>query len=168
MKKIISETLLIIFIIILLISYWHYLYLPEFKVNQFFQSIIVKKQNLPLEKMFFKNTHDFIVPEGTQQFITTGPYQTLANGNYTVKYEITSICNNQPLGYIDVAKDKGGSILVSEEVNSETVKQNKIISLPFDASTGSNYEFRFYSYGNCQFQINKAWLERNRLYDNRH
>jgi hypothetical protein len=135
---------------------------PDFSLWQMDTSIILKKQNLPLMKMITvpHERAPFEVKLTQPKFVLAGPFETLIQGTYTYNLEITPDCDNQDMGFMDVARKKGKMGAGAKEVVGLKKGEKQLETLKFEAATDLDYEFRFYSNGSCPFEINNGYLEK--------
>lgn len=163
--KIFQKIILIFIPLFILSCFVVYLIEPKFSLWQMNKSIILKKQELPLRTMFLPAHQDnqFLVNSNVPQFVLAGPKLALFNGQYQYNLEIVPSCNDQDLGYMDVVRKNGNFGLGAKEIMAQKQGEPQIESLDFQADTAFDYEFRFYSKGECPFEIKKVWLERQEI-----
>lgn len=163
--RITKKIFLILFLLFILGSFISYWVEPKFNLWQMDQSIIFKKQDLPLVMMFGPEEKDgkFIVDSRQPQFVIAGPNLTLFYGKYSYNLEIVSTCDSQDLGFMDVVRENGRLGLGAKEIIAGIKGETQIESVEFEAGAGFDYEFRLYSKGTCPFEIRKAWIEREKI-----
>lgn len=159
------SSLAILWVVVLGLSFSIHRIYPKFDIFQFSKGLLLKKENLPLKKMFIGPPSDkFQAPLGHEGFVLTGPYQTFPAGLWQVNFEIIPDCENKTIGYLDVTKRAGTFSYGQKEILAQKSGEKQIVQITFSGTTASDYEFRLFSNGSCQFEIQKGWLERENLY----
>lgn len=164
---------ILIFLAILMAGFLFHWILPKSSPAQFLVNVIYKHKTLPLDTMAagkaVKETQDsfftgeILVPEKTEDFVLTGPYEPFMAGNYTLKFTIVPQCENQEIGFMDAVSRLSKSQYERKKIVAEVKGKSQTVSMDFEGDFSWNYEFRLVSSGMCAFKITKGEIVRQNL-----
>lgn len=160
----IRKIVLITFPLLILVCFLIYWIEPRFSLWQMGKSIIIKKQILPLARMFSSSSGKrYRVNDDKPRFVLAGPNLTLFPGVYWYKIAVAADCQGKDIGFIDVTRKTGGQGLGAKEIIVQMPGEKQEVAVRFEADLAFDYEFRLYANGSCPFEIKNAWLERERI-----
>lgn len=97
------------------------------------------------------------------QYVLIGPYWSLMSGEYNVQINTIPYCENQNFARLELTKNDGKIVLDKKEIFASSFLGEEVTEIDFVGGLGKDYEFRLYSYGNCQFEIKKGELIRKKI-----
>lgn len=162
--KIFKNIIIILLPLFILSCFVSYFIEPKFNLWQMDKSIVLKKQALPIRKLFLPAYQDtYLVESGLPRFVLAGPGLTLFGGEYLYKIEIMPMCSGKDLGFMDVTRKNGNAGLGAKEITALKEGEVQVESLSFQTDSAFDLEFRLYSKGECSFEIKKVYLERQKI-----